>query len=140
MKKFQYLLSASLFGITLQAQAAGLMDGFMQGYNNGQEIQLRDEQIKTLRMQRQLIEEQRKAPSEQQPSKADVEQWWHDVAAFKKYVKANEGIDYDANLSWNDALDAEIKRLANDPKNAQQDSTWFLVEAHKNVKRRLSIK
>lgn len=68
------------------------------------------------------------------------EAWMREIASFIKHIKALEGIDYDASPVLFQALNTEVKRLAHLPENEQKKGIWFLSEAHKNIKQRLSKK
>lgn len=68
------------------------------------------------------------------------QRWQWEVNRFMKNVQKHEGIDYKGNNSLNVALDAEVRRLANDQANNDKTGEWFLETAHANVKANLGIK
>jgi hypothetical protein len=69
---------------------------------------------------------------------AGERRWSLEIRRFLRDVKKDEGIDYADSRRLNTALDAEVKALANDPKNAEKSGRWFLTEAHKRVQGRLN--
>lgn len=65
-------------------------------------------------------------------------EWQNDVQDFIAGVATREGIDYNKPL-LNAALDTAVKALAADKANAEKSATWFLREAHKQVKAELGL-
>lgn len=64
--------------------------------------------------------------------------WQREVRRFVSRTAKDEGIDYDK-PALNAALDAEVKRIANDPANADKDGKWILEKAHESVKEQFGI-
>lgn len=69
-----------------------------------------------------------------------AQRWQWEVNRFMKNVAKHEGIDYKASNILNAALDAEVKRLANDDANKDKTGDWFLETAHENLKKALGLK
>lgn len=61
MKKlsFMFLLLMAISGLAF-AQMGALMDGFTKGYERAGNMQMQDEQLRILRLQRQEMEEMRR--------------------------------------------------------------------------------
>lgn len=66
-------------------------------------------------------------------------QWRRAVKGFMKEVKASEGIDYAGKPLLNGALDIKVKELAAAQENADKPASWFLKEAHRQVKEELGL-
>lgn len=66
--------------------------------------------------------------------------WSETCNRFWVRTKEAEGIDYLGNTALMTAIDAEVKRLASDPANAQQNGPFFLRQAHANIKAAFGIK
>lgn len=81
------------------------------------------------------VEDQKKKTAEQK----SLDDWYQQIADFKKHAKSNESIDYD-DPTLGTMWDREVKRLANLPENQDKEAFWFLSEAHKNVKKTLGLK
>lgn len=64
--------------------------------------------------------------------------WEWEVNKFMSHIKKTENIDYKNDRILNAALDAEVKALANDEKNNDKTSDWFLNEAHAAIKTRFA--
>jgi hypothetical protein len=94
-----------------------------------------------LKAHREVDGEQRKLDAQKVQSdisttfteQSQAQLWGREVKRFISHVGKAEGIDYNKPV-LNAALDAEVKRLANLPENAEKPARWFLDEAHKNVK------
>jgi hypothetical protein len=69
-----------------------------------------------------------------------AQRWQWEVNRFMKDVLKHEGIDYKKSVALNAALDAEVKRLANDEANKDKSGEWFLKAAHDNVKTEMGLK
>ncbi len=68
--------------------------------------------------------------AEQQAANA----WDRACKRFIASAKNDEGIDYTGNRLLGNALDQAVKELAADPANADKPASYFLSEAHKQVK------
>jgi Skp family chaperone for outer membrane proteins len=141
--------------------ADSFMKGYRDADAMQRQTQMHDEQMRLLRLQRQELEErqrererlyeemaeQRRAsealrrtaaekevPRDQQAAEQKAaQQWYQEIANFKKYAKANEGMDYD-DPTLHRLWDGEVRRLAALDENNDKDGFWFLSQAHKNVK------
>lgn len=60
--------------------------------------------------------------------------WDRACEKFLSKTKADEGIDYAGNALLGQAFDTAVRALAAKPENASKPSSFFLAEAHKQVK------
>lgn len=67
-------------------------------------------------------------------AQAAKQEWNLTVKRFARRIAKGEGIDYTKDETRGRDLDAFVKVLAADEKNADKTYTWFLTEAHKRVK------
>ena len=76
--------------------------------------------------------------SEQQVQTAE-QRWTWEINRFYRRVAKEEGVNYTGSTLLLSALDTRVKELANMRENQDKDSTWFLEEAHRQVKAELGI-
>lgn len=89
---------------------------------------------------KKLDEQKLKAEiSAEQQEQASQQRWLWEVNRFMRNVQKHEGVDYKGSNILNAALDAEVKRLANDEANKDKSGDWFLEQAHESVKKALGI-
>lgn len=74
--------------------------------------------------------------SHEMEEQASAREWQQAVHRFLDRVAKSEQVDYRTDAARARDLDTFVKVLANDPENAQQNSEWFLQEAHKLVNAR----
>ena len=75
---------------------------------------------------------------EQQVQTAE-QRWTWEINRFYRRVAKDEGVNYTGSTLLLSALDTRVKELANMRENQDKDSTWFLEEAHRQVKAELGI-
>jgi len=76
--------------------------------------------------------------SEQQIQSSE-QRWVWEINRFYRRVERDEHIAYGKSSLLLAALDTRVKELANDKANSDKDSTWFLEEAHRQIKTELGI-
>ncbi|MEK6244024.1 MAG: hypothetical protein AABM33_05930 [Pseudomonadota bacterium] len=76
--------------------------------------------------------------SEMQVQTAE-QRWTWEINRFYRRIAKDDGINYVGSTLLLSALDTRVKELANMKENADKDSTWFLEEAHRQVKAELGI-
>lgn len=64
----------------------------------------------------------------------EAQRWQHTIEKFASRVLKEEKIDYIKDPERQAELDAFVKALAANPKNAEKSYDWFLSEAHRRVK------
>lgn len=74
--------------------------------------------------------------SNEMEEQASAREWQQAVHRFIDRVAKSEQVYYRTDAARARDLDTFVKVLANDPENAQQNSEWFLQEAHKLVNAR----
>lgn len=65
--------------------------------------------------------------------KASEAQWGTEVHNFQVKAAQDSGINYFTDTEKAESLDAWVKHLAGNPKNADKSGEWFMAEAHKKV-------
>lgn len=72
--------------------------------------------------------------SQEMTAQTAEQQWNHTVQRFIATTAKDGGIDYSKDPDKQSDLDAFVRTLANDAKNADKPAEWFLAEGHKRVK------
>lgn len=122
----------------LDTKRQGVLDTFRNGDIDAEEMvkQLGEIDSKKGELLTQKIKADISAEAAEQTA---AQQWQWEVNRFMRTTLRTDGVDYKGDPILNAALDTAVKALANDEKNSDKESGWFLEEAHRQIKARFNI-
>jgi hypothetical protein len=122
----------------LDQRASDAGEKFKAGDLSFEELQAETKAVERERGELEAAKLKADIASEQQVQTAE-QRWQWEINRFYRRVEKDEGVKYTGSSLLLAALDTRVKELANVKENADKDSTWFLEEAHRQVKAELGI-
>jgi len=116
----------------LETREAEIERQFEEGEIEAKEYRTALKEVSNERVQLERMRDRAEIYADLNAQNAKAE-WNRTVTNFVKSVKV-EGIDYSKDADKAGDLDTFVKRLAENPANADKSGEWFLREAHKRVK------